>query len=100
MSFLHKTIAKPSIYVHPDRVLAVEGDEVTVYCNASGVPKPKVTWKSVIGESSKSMITLPNGNLILRRVKKMDSGIYRCTATNSIGSSSKSSFVVVMPGKL
>ncbi|XP_070400895.1 basement membrane-specific heparan sulfate proteoglycan core protein isoform X2 [Nothobranchius furzeri] len=64
----------------------IEGESVTLRCEAHGFPSPKIRW-------SKLRSTLPwkhkvvDGSLVLPGVGRQDSGEYICSATNSLGTS-------------
>ncbi|XP_060754307.1 basement membrane-specific heparan sulfate proteoglycan core protein-like [Neoarius graeffei] len=74
----------PTATVLPTDVIAVEGQTVTIYCQATGSPTPVITW-------SKLRAPLPwqhkaeGGTLTLSSVGRQDSGQYICNATNSAG---------------
>ncbi|KAF6723857.1 Basement membrane-specific heparan sulfate proteoglycan core protein [Oryzias melastigma] len=74
----------PVASVTPEEVTAVEGQTVTMECQARGSPPPVITW-------SKLRAPLPwksreqNGVLILENVGRQDSGQYICNATNVHG---------------
>ena len=93
-------LGKPSVHVPTDRVIATVGDDLRVSCNASGIPRPIITWKRLLGDAPKDMSVSSDGTLFLKSVSKAESGIYQCTAKNKIDSSSKSIVLVVMEGKL
>ena len=72
-------------------VLLVPGTSTTLSCVSTGVPPPTVTWHyqdmpvdtdtlTVVASGNRSELTLPG---IDQR-----EGVYRCTASNSEGSSS------------
>ena len=58
--------------------------ELTLDCLSEGNPTPSVTWyKDDVVLSGQ---TLQNGSLHLTSVTPTDSGVYRCSATNVVGS--------------
>ncbi|KAK3510448.1 hypothetical protein QTP70_006836 [Hemibagrus guttatus] len=75
---------EPKATVHQTDMMAVEGQTVTMHCQASGSPTPVITW-------SKLRAPLPwqhkaeGGTLTLSNVGRQDSGQYICNATNSAG---------------
>uniref|UniRef100_A0A663N489 Ig-like domain-containing protein n=1 Tax=Athene cunicularia TaxID=194338 RepID=A0A663N489_ATHCN len=81
----------PSIELGPVLVTATEGVAVTLWCNATGVPPPTVTWAKT------PLLTLgipryhlnPNGTLLIPSPSPEDAGTYFCTATNVAGFSSR-----------
>ena len=69
----------------------LEGESATLQCSASGVPRPTVSWQ-------KNDLDLPgdvrlrvndSGTLQLTELRRTDSGVYRCVASNSLGSVSE-----------
>ncbi|XP_078494319.1 vascular endothelial growth factor receptor 1 [Ciona intestinalis] len=62
------------------------GDDVLLSCNTTGQPTPTVTWyhKDRIVQESKL------SELLIRRVKEVDGGVYICVAENQYGSDNKS----------
>uniref|UniRef100_A0A4W4HH98 Ig-like domain-containing protein n=1 Tax=Electrophorus electricus TaxID=8005 RepID=A0A4W4HH98_ELEEL len=74
----------PKATVRQADMTAVEGQTVTMHCQASGFPTPGISW-------SKLRAPLPwqhreeGGTLTLTNVGRQDSGQYICNATNSAG---------------
>ena len=77
-----------------------EGNGTTVTCEATGFPPPTTVWSRTNGilsnrvSVSESFSTLTNNgnvtrvslNLTITNVSREDTGVYSCSATNSIGS--------------
>ncbi|KAJ8362898.1 hypothetical protein SKAU_G00117290 [Synaphobranchus kaupii] len=65
-------------------MVKVEGDSVTLLCQATGYPNPTIAW-------SKLRAPLPwqhkvtDGTLVLQNLGRQDSGQYICNATNAAG---------------
>ena len=59
-----------------------ETDDVTLFCNASANPNPGITW-TFLGDSVE-MKPVASETLLLRGVRRKQSGIYRCTAANNL----------------
>ena len=75
--------------INNKRVL--EGDSVTLSCNASGVPSPMVSWIKVDGH-----MTVSNGSeLVFTNINKNEAGEYRCEASNECGSASETATIEV-----
>ena len=66
--------------------MAEEGQNVTIFCNASGQPQPKVTWLKAVGILQKGRTTVLKGTLTIYKVMKSDGGTYICKAKNILGS--------------
>uniref|UniRef100_A0A803VG77 Ig-like domain-containing protein n=1 Tax=Ficedula albicollis TaxID=59894 RepID=A0A803VG77_FICAL len=79
--------APPSIEPGPVLVAAAEGAAVTLRCNATGVPRPAVTWaKGTEPISLSPHYQLdPDGTLLIPSSSPGDAGTYFCTATNTAG---------------
>ena len=68
----------------------MEGNSLTVVCNASGIPPPVVTWIKVGG----GMAT--NGSeLVFTNISRLEAGEYRCDASNECGSASERATIEV-----
>ena len=66
-------------------VVVVEGDpSVTLECIADGVPTPNITWTKVYTNGNDSGV-LGTGNQFVLETNRNNSGTYRCTAYNGIG---------------
>ena len=60
--------------------IAVEGTDVEVYCNVTGIPDPTVIWKNV---QSGEII---EGNLLnITNITRAQAGEYKCTANSTCG---------------
>ena len=62
----------------------VEGDNVQVYCNATGIPNATVFWRKVKNNfvvSKESLLNITN-------ISRAQAGEYRCTANNTCGNAS------------
>ena len=82
---------KPSIDTHPQSVNIKEGENLTLFCNATGSPVLEISWTfngSVINTNENSRITLSSGSqeLTITSVSRGDSGEYRCAVKNRVGS--------------
>ena len=70
-----------------------KGGDVTLYCNVSGTPTPRVSWTRVsTGEK------WPGKKLVIIDVQVKDLGEYKCEATNPYGNDTESVFIF-FPGK-
>ena len=75
--------------------MAEEGQNVTIFCNASGQPQPKVTWLKAVGTLQKGRTTVLKGALTIYKMRKSDGGTYICKAENILGSVSVATLLVI-----
>ena len=59
--------------------------DVVMFCNATGVPGPRIFWYK---DGSQSLLGT-GGKLHLSKVQAKDKGRYECRASNSVGNSSR-----------
>ena len=87
--FLFIVRVAPQITTQPQVGSVIEGDNVTLSCNASGNPEPTISWTrdGSLVSSGDQRISFEAGNrqLTIRNVNRTDSGEYRCVADNSEG---------------
>ena len=81
-----KSIEKPRILTPLEtRITKSEGDNVLLFCKASGNPPPNIRWqfgKQIIN----SRYTFPvQGEILISNVRKSDEGIIKCIAENILG---------------
>ena len=62
----------------------MEGRNLTVLCNASGIPAPMVTWIKVGGD-----MTINGSELVFTNISRTEAGEYRCDASNECGNASE-----------
>ncbi|XP_074611675.1 receptor-type tyrosine-protein phosphatase delta-like isoform X2 [Acropora palmata] len=80
---------KPAFTTHPQSQTVREGDNVTLFCNATGTPKPSITWTIdglTLNVTVHPRISLSSDNkqLTVRNVRRTDSNHeYQCLANNS-----------------
>ncbi|KAI4786275.1 hypothetical protein KUCAC02_037225, partial [Chaenocephalus aceratus] len=107
---------QPQVQVSPQNIEAHEGDNVRLYCRATGSPTPKLTWLKNGGQippqaipslgfhqfKSNSLDVLQRrieelqsrldrtdiGTLLIPNIQRSDSGTYMCVGSNSVGSNS------------
>ncbi|XP_075749893.1 protein sax-3-like isoform X1 [Rhipicephalus microplus] len=81
----------PRITEQPVDVVVRKHEPVTLRCGTDGEPPPRIAWfhdgKSV--RDSATRMVLPEGQLFFLQVqhsrREQDTGLYWCTATNSLG---------------
>lgn len=96
----------PRIASRPPRsVHTVPGAAVQLHCAALGIPKPEITWElpdhSVLsaghrGRAAGSPRLHPPGTLLIQDPRPTDSGAYKCTARNHLGSDFTVTYVHVI----
>ncbi|KAM4703952.1 cell adhesion molecule-related/down-regulated by oncogenes isoform 2-T4 [Rhinophrynus dorsalis] len=119
--------SKPVIVSPPTSIRVVNGDLVTLTCNATGIPTPTIRWYDSHGpiSSHPSQVLRPkprkttrsrvaaasshqdplhlimsqagSSSLYIRAVTVQHAGKYTCEATNEFGSEHADAFVTVVP---
>ena len=88
---------QPKIKVHPKAETTTEGNNLILFCNATGNPVPTVSWTkdgSPISSNSRISLSDDNKQLTITNVNRTDSGEYRCVASNSLGNDTSSAATV------
>ena len=76
----------PRLFLPSTEILAEEEQNVTIPCNATGQPQPRVTWSKAFVDLPVGKTKVTKGNLIIYNVAKKDRGTYICKAVNILGS--------------
>ena len=59
-----------------------ESDNLELFCNATGHPAPQITWYKL----ADPLMPLSNDTALkVKNINRTDSGVYRCRASNGIG---------------
>ena len=76
----------PTFVLRPKNTTAFVDDHLWLHCNASGDPKPKISWSKEEQGGDKldkeRFFSLPNGTLHIKKVQLSDQGRYYCIAAN------------------
>ena len=80
-----------------------EGD-LLLTCNATGYPTPSISWTkdgSVINASGDPRIGIAEQNTKLRIINasRVDDGLYRCVASNSLGNATSNAAILDVQSK-
>ena len=107
----HTTVANTDLFVvHPNATsiiitdnIIVEGNNVTITCEATGIPLPTIAWtfssSLLMSDSVNITTTNTTGNgdiprvterLTIMNVSRALRGWHRCSASNSVGSDTSS----------
>ena len=87
---------KSVIDVSPSDVTIVEGDNVTLHCNATGNPAPNVTWTK-----DGNLTVLYHGETYrIANIQREGAGDYTCKAWNEVGEPSNATAAVTIHCKL
>lgn len=84
------TVVKPEISPLPRLIQRIEGEKLTIFCNATGNPLPTTSWTKdgnsvCTSYGSRVNLSYEGKQLIVKNVSKGDNGVYRCVAENSLG---------------
>nr|XP_008006911.2 immunoglobulin superfamily member 10 isoform X1 [Chlorocebus sabaeus] len=96
----------PRITNRPPRSIVTRtGAAFQLHCVALGVPKPEITWEmpdhSLLSTASKERTRGSEqlhlqGTLVIQNPQTSDSGIYKCTAKNPLGSDYAATYIQVI----
>ena len=81
-------------------VSKMESATIQETCQAGGYPPPKLTWIRFVSPLPAGKTEVKEGKLTIRNLQPVDSGLYQCVATNSMGSkkATMNLFVQKRPG--
>ena len=80
-----------------DSVTAPTDSEISIMCEASGVPHPDIQWTKDGRQinSGARFVVSSNGTLLIRGVQLGDNGRYACTVRSRAGQDSQASNIIV-----
>lgn len=91
----------PPTWVHkPADRKVIQGGNLTIPCEASGHPTPKITWVRISGAGKQPIGVLSDGSITFPHVQKSSQGAYACTASNGVGDPLNRTVTVTVTGKL
>ena len=73
---------KPTVTIQQCPSPVTEGNNATLYCNASGYPVPNIAW---INASSGNVESPTKTTLVITAITRSEKGSYICHASNEIG---------------
>ena len=74
----------PRLLLSSHRLMAEEGQNITIACSATGQPQPSITWSKLNGGLPHRTV-VKNGSFKISNVKRKDGGAYVCKVKNSLG---------------
>ena len=89
----------PLITTRPEGKTPIEGEKITLSCNATGNPEPSISWVkdgSPINSKSRIGLSKDNKRLTITNISRTDSGEYQCVARNRVGNDTSNSRVDVL----
>ena len=84
-----KISVRPRIETQPEDTDVILGQSVLLNCSARGLPEPLITWTKndePLDFDNARFQLLENGSLMIRDAMMNDTGDYKCSATNELGS--------------
>ncbi|KAL6104044.1 ptprf [Pungitius sinensis] len=92
MVFSSKADSVPSFVISPEDQTGISGGVASFVCQATGEPKPRITWRKKgkrVSSQRFEAIEFDDGSGCVLRIQPLrthrDEAIYECTATNSAG---------------
>ena len=91
------SIDPPSIDTKPISQAVNESDNLRLFCNATGYPTPQITWFMI----ADTLVPLTVGTALnVTNMSRTDSGVYKCRASNGIGTDAFASANVTVNSEL
>jgi neural cell adhesion molecule len=92
---------KPEVKQLPSQLEAVEGQEFSVICNATGKPPPEFSWTKMqtqqnVAMADRFLVNALTGQMSITRVEEQDHGPFMCRAQNAAGVSESQTFLNVL----
>lgn len=86
------------VYTPTDRIVALNGDATRLDCVATGNPTPEIQWYfngRLVAQSTDALRLQTNGSLVIVQPTLLLAGVYRCEATNHLGTIQSSANIQV-----
>ena len=83
----------PDIDHAPSAYQVVEGSGLILFCNATGNPKPNITWTK---QGNNNELSTSETLTIVNVLREDDQSVYKCIAANSLGLAQVTSKVTVL----
>ncbi|XP_067385006.1 receptor-type tyrosine-protein phosphatase F isoform X5 [Channa argus] len=103
MSFSSQADSLPSFVKSPEDQTGISGGVASFVCQATGEPKPRITWMKKgkkVSSQRFEVIEFDDGSGSVLRIQPLrthrDEAIYECTATNSAGEINTSAKLTVL----
>ncbi|XP_071988542.1 receptor-type tyrosine-protein phosphatase F-like [Engystomops pustulosus] len=97
---------EPVFIRKPDDQIGISGGVASFVCQATGDPKPRITWMKKgkkVSSQRFEVIEFDDGSGSVLRIQPLrvhrDEAIYECTATNSVGEINSNAKLTVLEGK-
>ncbi|RMC08573.1 hypothetical protein DUI87_14820 [Hirundo rustica rustica] len=98
-----KPEGKPTFMKAPEDQIGISGGVASFVCQATGEPKPRITWMKKgkkVSSQRFEVIEFDDGSGSVLRIQPLrvhrDEAIYECTATNSVGEINTSAKLTVL----
>ena len=85
-----ESISAPKVIVSPASLTVTENQTATLHCSATGNPEARVVWTSPRGSSVVERMRIGSGGeLQIINATFNDTGLYRCSARNILGTDNR-----------
>ncbi|XP_071325975.1 neural cell adhesion molecule 1 isoform X2 [Trachinotus anak] len=92
----------PEVFVSAEQLSVPVGEQVSVSCNISGHPQPKLHWLNKHNgqtlDSTAGRIRVKDGVLVINEIMPSDGGLYSCMAVSISGNASRDVAIYTKPG--
>ncbi|XP_073981216.1 hemicentin-1-like isoform X2 [Rhodnius prolixus] len=89
-------LESPTITSLAPKIEILKGDDLWVFCNATGTPDPEINWYFQ-GQSLGGQKTSNKSNVLhIERVTDLQNGFYTCMARNKVGKTHKTTEVKIL----